>query len=193
MILHPLRERHRLVPFPGTRLLSDDFGLVGVALPDPKQPNRIWTIQNVFEPLPRCLGGIRARCLDQKSFVSFIDQMSLEVLLGVGEPGDDCGWAGTVYPSPADLNWFGFCCDPIDLADDLFVQELSLRDDHPVLPNGLELQRRVHLDDTQDVIDTHILLWDGDRETGRCPDPRLETIEARWARADREKVRWKFL
>lgn len=193
MLLNPTQMSELLQTFPGSRLLVQDFGLTGVPLQDPKDPNRVWSIQNLFAPLPRCLGGVRARCLDQKGFVSFIDQMGLEILLGLAQAGDDCPWADWVYPSPQDYNWYGFCADPLDLLDDLFLREVLLRAHWAYLPQGMELQRFVHVDTGQDVLETHILVWDGDRTTGMSPDPRMETLEARWARADKEKVQWRRL
>jgi hypothetical protein len=190
MIVNPSQQHYTLRAFFGTRLLENDFGLVGTAIQDPIEENRVWTIQNIFKPLPRCIGGIRARCLDQKGFVSFIDQLSFEVLLGLGIPGRDCEWADRTYPAPGDRNWLGFCVDSLDMVDDLYIRESLLRIDQPVLPQGMEMTRCVHVDDGQDVQDLMLLLWDGDPETGMCPDIRLETIERRWARVQRERVKW---
>jgi len=190
MLLNPTKQRQLLQAFDGTRLMMEGFGVIGETLQDPREPKRSWTIQNLFQPLPRCLGGIRARCVDQKGFVSFIDQMSLEVLLGIGTPGDDCVWADRNYPSTADRDWFGFCADYDDLLDDLHLRELLLRNDQPILRAGIELAIPVHLDCDNDAIDTYVLLWDGDRTTGQSPDPRQSTVQCRWAHADREKIRW---
>ena len=193
MLINPTNQSEMLQTFCGTRLLTHDFGLVGTILQDPKESQRVWTIQNLFKPLPRCLGGVRARCTDQKGFVSFIDQMSLEVLLGLAKAGDECVWADRTYPSPQDRDWFGFCSDPVDLVDDLYMQELLLRTEQTVLASGIEIALPVHLDFEQDAIDRHLLLWDGDRATGISPDARMETLQSRWAKTGREKVRWSHI
>lgn len=190
MILNPTKQNDLLQVFGDTRLLVHDFDLVGTSLGDPKDSSRVWTIHNLFKPLPRCIGGIRARCLDQKGFMSFIDQMSLEVLLGMGAPGDECVWADRSYPSPSDRDWFGFCCDYLDVLDDLYVRELGLRRDYPILPAGMEISFYVHSDHQADAIDRYYLIWDGNRETGISPDTRMSTIESRWARIEREAVKW---
>jgi hypothetical protein len=62
-----------------------------------------------------------------------------------------------------------------------------------VLPSGLEMVRRLHLGGGQDVLEQLMLLYDADVQTGRGPDPRLETIEQRWVSVGREKLRWERL
>lgn len=190
-------QSHRLPVIPGTRLLEDPLGLAGVGVQDPLEPNRQWTIQWMLAPVPgRFLTGVRAKLVDEKSFVTFCNQRDLEVLLGYGTPGKLCKWTGQDYPAPGGDEWFGFCCDEEDLRDDLFERECWLRQqlkDHPYLPTGLEITRRLHIDDRRDVEQLDTLLWDMDPETRNYPDPRLETVSRRWARVERNPLVWEYL
>lgn len=193
MLLNPYRDQHLVRPILGTRLLEDTLGVVGAEVDDPKEPRRRWRIQSTFTPLRgRVLGGIRTKLVDRKGFVTFCNQRDLEVLLGLEAPGNWCTWAGHKYVGPDDREWIGFCSDEDDLLDDLQERELNLRGSTPggVLVPPLEVTRRVHLDQNYDVEDLFVFVWDFDPETGFFPDPRFETIEKRWSRAQREKVRW---
>lgn len=147
----------------------------------------------MFEPLPRAIGGLRARCVDQKGFSSFLDQMSLEILLGLAIPESTCYWAGQEYPSTDSDEWFGFCMDPDDLVDDLYVRELSLRADSLILAPGSEIARRLHLDSGRDVEELFTLVWDGDRTTGQSPDTRMSTLAHRWAKVCRDPITWEAI
>jgi hypothetical protein len=169
---------------------------VGAHLDDPLEPRRLWEVQGVYLPvLGRALGGIRAKVIDQKGFVSFINQRDLEVLLGVTRPGQYCLWSGAEYLDPIDPGWFGFCADEEDLLDDLYEREMFLRVQTPggVLINPENLERRVHLDRLNDVEDVFIFMQDCDPETGLFPDTRFETLTRRWIRSERSKVRWERL
>jgi hypothetical protein len=137
------------------------------------------------------LNGVRAKFLDNKGFVTFCNQRDLEVLIGIAKPGSPCHWAGTDYPDVADPGWFGFCVDEEDLDDDLLDRELRLREHYPgVLPSNLQVIRRVHDGGVSDREEMHMLLADMDRYTGYGPDPRLETINARWVRVERNNLLW---
>lgn len=192
MLLHPFIDKHLLESFGGTRLLRNDFGLIGEPIEDPFIPQRIWTIQGVYAPVPgRALGGVRAKLTDQYEFVTFCNQRDLEVLLGLGTPGRWCRWLGEEYVEPGERTWCGFCADAEDLRDDLYERELMLRHNIPgVLPAGLNVERRVHTSFRTDYKELYLLLWDTDPETGMSPDPRVETISRRWSRVEREKLEW---
>jgi len=193
MLLNPYTDQHRVRPIPGTRLLEDMIGLVGEEVRDPKEPYKRWRIQSTFAPLRgRVLGGIRVKLIDQKGFITFCNQRDLEVVLGLEAPGNWCVWAGHKYVDPEDRSWIGFCADEDDLLDDLQERELNLRGTTPggVLTAPLELQRRIHIEEKVDVEELFIFVWDFDPDTGFFPDMRLETIEKRWSRVQREKVRW---
>jgi hypothetical protein len=179
----------------GTRMLAEPLGLIGRTFEDPYITGRMWTAQGEYAPVEgRALGGIRIKLVDQKGFVTFLNQRDLEVLMGLGKPGKYCYWAGLDYVGPKDREWYGFCTDEEDLLDDLYEQELMLRVDYPeVLPELLELTRRVHLGPGRDVEDMAVLLRDYDPTTGVCPDPRFETINRRWSRIEQRRVRWEFL
>jgi hypothetical protein len=192
MLLNPCKTKISTIE--GTRVLEDGFGLIGFQYVEPKNPQRIWTLQHLLAPLPRrALRGIRAKFTDEKGFVSFCNQRDLEVLLGLGKPGDFCHWFNGFYPEVGDRNWFGLCADQEDLADDLQERELRLREQYPeVLPSDLEIVRRIH-DGTKDTEELIVLLWDMDPETGYSPDARLETIEKRWAKVERTPVNWELV
>jgi hypothetical protein len=192
MLLNPCKTR--LSTIPGTRVLEDDFGLAGFTFVDPPSPERQWLLEYLLAPVPgRALGGIRARLVDSKGFVTFCNQRDLEVITGVAKPGDFCYWTGTDYPGPESPEWFGLCADSQDLQDDLHDRELRLCEHYPgILPDHLQIVRRVHGGDISDVEELHVLLWDCDPMTGYGPDTRLETVERRWARAERSPIKWKW-
>jgi hypothetical protein len=131
--------------------------------------------------------------MDNKGFITFCNQRDLEILLGLGQPGELCYWTHQKYPEIGEDDWYGFCVDDEDLMDDLHERELRLRQQFPgILPDGLEIIRRIH-DDGADAEELYVLLWDMDRVTGFGPDTRLETVRARWARVERNPVQWKYI
>jgi hypothetical protein len=191
IITNPYRERPTAIP--GTRLLEDQFDLLGTRIPDPDLEGRVWEVQGVYEPIQgRALGGIRTKLVDQKNFVTFCNQRDLEFMLGLGKEGSYCTWADTEYVAPDDRNWCGFCCDSEDLVDDLFDREMFLRAQMPggVLVPTNSIERRVHHRTTHDCEEQWVLISDSDPDTGYFPDLRLETLLRRWARAESVKVRW---
>lgn len=193
MIINPYRDRSTLKAIAGTRKLDQDFGLIGTIIRDPFNSKRRWTVEALYTPVTdRALGGIRAKLVDDKEFFTFVNQMDLEVLLQVARPGEMCKWSGKKYAAPGDHNFFGFCVDDDDLVDDLYDRELMLRAMSPtgILGNNCEVFRRIHLEEKIDVEEFQILLWDMDTETGIFPDPRIETIEKRWARVQRLRTPW---
>ena len=183
----------RLPVIPGSRILETTLGLIGVQIPDSVHPQRVWRIHGLYAPLPgRALGGVRAKLVDNRSFTTFCNQRDLEVLLNLARPGQYCGWGECEYVAPDDNEWFGLCADDDDLLDDLFERELLLRSEMPdgILRPEFNIERRVHLSKNQDVNDVFVLLQDMDPETGTFPDPRFETLERRWVRAERTRTRW---
>lgn len=192
MLVNPYKTSFSTIP--GTRILQSDLGLAGFQYADPASPLRIWTLQYLFAPIPgRRLGGVRAKLMDDKGFVTFCNQRDLEILLGVAQPGDKCHWADMDYPEIGEKGWYGLCVDDEDLQDDLHERELRLREQYPgVLPPYLEITRRIH-DSGADAEEIDLLLWDMDTRTGLSPDARLETVDRRWVRVDRTKVIWECL
>ena len=192
MLVHPLRQQELLQTQPGTRHLVEDFGLPGLQFAESKEEGRTWTLHSVYAPIAgRSLTGIRVKLIDNKQFLTFMNQRDLEVLLGLGVPGRPCVWTGEDYPEPGSINWYGLCADEDDLRDDLYDTEIVLRSQMEwVLPAGIEITRRVHLDEHHDVEELMTLLWDRDAETGISPDPRFETLRNRWTRVERRRVRW---
>lgn len=188
MLINPHRQKELIVSFPGTRLLQETFGIVGVQTYDPMDPRRIWTVQGLYAPVVgRVLGGVRAKVTDQKGFVSFINQRDLELLLDLGSPGSYCYWLDQEYPEPGSRAWFGFCVDEDDLNDDMFDRELDIRcglDPGTVLPSGLQIIRRIHSGPGNDFEETLMLFADATID-GYGPDTRLETIENRWKSIER--------
>lgn len=190
MLLNPYSQK--LTTFEGTRLLLDTLGIVGAGIRDISDPRRFWTIQSIYTPVRRALGGIRVKLLDREDFVTFINQRDLEVLLGLARPKEHCVWSGTLYYGPDDPEWVGFCMDENDLRDDLQEREMLLRAKHPgVLPFGVEIERKYHADYNADREELLTLLWDMDPSTGIGPDYRLETIAKRWTRIELRKITWR--
>lgn len=182
-------DREQLVCIPGTHLLENTLGVVGNSFLDPHNQLREWTIQSLYLPVPgRALGGIRAKVIDQKGFISFCNQRDLEVLLERGYPGSYCKWLGQDYLEPGESGWYGLCVDTDDLTDDLYDREMEARAGYPVdyvLPEGLNFERRIHDGRGNDYIESMLLLWDFDPETGEGPDTRFETINRRWQSIER--------
>ena len=188
MIVNPFTEKNRLLSYEGTRILQDDFGLIGRNFTDRVFNNRIWTVQGVYTPLRnRTVQGLRIKLKDQKDYTTFINQMDLEVLLGYGRPGIKCPWTGRKYAEPGDDDFFGMCVDDDDLVDDLFDREQLLRAEYPnnILPEGIDMVRKLHLEDFQDIEERLVLIFDGDHSIGLYPDLRLETVAKRWIRVER--------
>jgi hypothetical protein len=194
MIVHPSLERGRLGVI-GGRLLGETFGLVGVRVGDPHETRREWTIDGLYSPIwGRALGGIRARVVDQKGVHSFINQRDLELLLGFANPGEYCRWLGSDYVDPYDRGWMGFFMDEEDLRDDLYTRESELRYQQeqltgsPILPSEFEIDRMIRVN--ADVREFLVLLFDFDQDTGVAPDTRLQTVDLRWKRYERQGVTW---
>jgi hypothetical protein len=207
MIINLYRDRPSVIA--GTRVIespqTDSY--VGVRIQDPYETGRIWDIRAAYWPVEgRVLGGIRVKLVDQKGFITFCNQRDLEVMLGEARPGAYCPWSGSTYLGPEDEGWCGFCCDEEDLIDDLYDQELFLRAQcggvlAPVVlvsqPDGTTyaqytgIVRSVHLDKRDDH-EEHFVLLDHQLcypETD-MPDSRFETVERRWMRSERRRVRW---
>jgi hypothetical protein len=190
VLINPYAERNKslLEPIPGTRILRETLGLIGRVVPDPLNPLRAWTIQGIYTPVPgRALGGLRAKVMDQKQFITFINQRDLEVLLELGSAGGYCSWLDSTYVDYWDDEWFGFCCDEEDLVDDLYDRELALRAQCPTdspLPPGIEITRRLHLsldNDTEELLQ----LFQDTNGNGMTPDPRRQTVTLRWSTVER--------
>jgi hypothetical protein len=191
MLLNPHRDRPAVIP--GTRTLESTLGLIGGSVADPHNPQRVWEVHALFAPLPgRALGGIRIKVVDQKEFVSFCNQRDFELLLGMGTPGQLCPWLDAPYVHWNSDDWCGFCCDEEDLLDDLYDREMFLRGymEGGILVPGYDIERKVHLEHRVDVEDLFCLIADADPESGMFPDPRFQTIERRWMRAERHRVLW---
>ena len=190
MLVNPYREQ--LAVYGGTRLLAENYDVAGIRIPDAFNPFRFWEVQALYAPIPgRRLGGVRARLLDQKGFVTFCNQRDLEVILGIGTPGAYCIWAGEAYVGPSHPDWFGLCADEDDLIDDLHAREMSLRDQvGGVLSGSLSIDRRVYLEQGSEYEENYVLLYDYDPDTGAVPDPRVETIHRRWIRSERVRIKW---
>lgn len=193
MIVNPFQRRDLMATYAGTRILQADFGLMGMSVTDPFNKFRSWRVQGLYAPTGhRAVDGIRIKLVDHKNFITFINQMDFEVIAGIGLPGTACRWSGKKYAEPGDSDFYGMFVDDNDLVDDLFDRELLLRgqSNTGVLDPNTEILRRVHLEEKVDVEELHILLWDGDPETGLSPDIRLETVERRWSRVERVRAPW---
>ena len=189
MLINPYLNPN-LPVVPGTRMLREDFGLVGFALADPTTPGRTWNVQSVYAPLwERKLSGIRIKLIDNKNFVTFCNQRDFEVLLGIGAPGNWCQWADQEYVGQDDENWFGFCMDDPDLVDDLYERELELLAQYQLGQvdwSSTEISRRIHLGDQSDAED----LWIPD--LGQAVETlNMVSLYNRWLRISRDRVEWK--
>lgn len=173
--------------------MEAQLGIEGVRFTDPLDARRGWQVESIYLPVPgRAIGGIRAKVRDQKGFISFCNQRDLEVLLGYAQPGEFCPWLDDDYVGWWDTDWVGLACDDEDLRDDLYEREWMWRSQLPlgVLTMDCQIARRVHLGHHHDVEDLFVLLGDVAPETGEMPDTRFETLERRWMRAERMRVRW---
>lgn len=196
MLVNPYKHREVLQTYPGNRMLQETFGILGVTIPDPFEGPRTWTLQALYAPVEeRAVGGIRAKVEDQKGVTAFINQMDLEVLLGMGKPGQLCLWSDRRYAEPGESDFYGMTVDTDDLLDDLHGRELLLRARNPYgyLEGNLDITRFIHVDEGRDFEEYFVLLWDGDPQTGISPDLRLETLEYRWSRVERTRVRWESI
>lgn len=196
MIVNPYTPEGQelLAPINGTHIVEDSLGIVGTRLREPSNLQREWTIRALYTPVRgRALGGFRTKLQDQKGFITFCNQRDLEILLGEASPGDYCVWLDTEYEEPGSTGWVGFCVDELDLLDDLFDRELEARAQLPrpdmALQPGLSFERRVHDGGFNDFIETMVLKFDLDPATGIGPDPRIATIEHRWASVERTSPR----
>jgi len=194
MLVNPSAASSELLTtLPGTNILGETFGIIGASFRDPTNIIREWTVQSLYSPVHgRALGGIRAKVVDQKDFISFVNQRDLEVLLELGYPGAYCKWLDQDYVEPGEPGWFGLCVDSNDLIDDLYDREMEARAQFPedyVLPEGLNFERRVHDGEDNDYIETMLLLWDFDPVSGMGPDTRLETVGRRWQSIERTSGR----
>ena len=194
MLINVYRKQPEAIP--GTRVLDGRLGIVGYTVVDPLDARRTWQIEGLYLPVyGRAIGGIRAKLRDQKQCVTFCNQRDLEVLLGHAAPGELCPWLDSDYVGPTDDEWIGMCCDEEDLRDDLFEREWFLRTQMPlgVLTTEFDITRRAHLGHHYDVEDVYQMLGDVAPDTGQMPDTRFATLEHRWMRAERRRVRWEKL
>lgn len=192
MIVNPYTQEGRSLirPLGDTNLLEDTFGLIGTRVIDLHNRFREWTVHALYSPARgRTLGGIRAKLVDQKGFVTFCNQRDLEVLLELASPGAWCQWLGSDYVEPFSDDWLGFCADDDDLVDDLYDRELEARSaycpNNEPLPDGLNFQRRVHNGLHNDFVEEMLLIWDMCQESGLRPDLRFETVINRWRSVER--------
>lgn len=190
MIVNPFTEKGRLTTFRGTRILRDDFNLLDRTVKDVRRPYREWTIVGVYAPLTcRAVEGIRVKVVDESGVITFVEQMDLEVLMGLAHKGDMCAWSGKRYLGPGDNAFAGLVCDEDDLLDDLMDTENVIRMSTPVIPDRATIHRKLHLEFGHEVEETWMMLGDSDGETGMSPDLRMETLERRWKRISRTPLR----
>ena len=192
MIVNPYTQEGRSLirPLGDTNLIEDTFGLVGYQIADLHNRYRTWTVHSLYSPARgRTVGGIRAKLVDQKGFITFCNQRDLEVLLEMASPGGWCAWLGRDYAEPLSDEWLGFCADEDDLTDDLYDRELEARAMYcqhgEPLPQGLNFKRCVHNGLHNDFVEEMLLLWDACPDTGMSPDTRFETVTSRWRSVER--------
>lgn len=194
MIINPYAHKERLKPIEGTRILAEDFGLLRRLIEDTQNAERTWRIVGVYAPLKaRSVQGLRVKVVDEQGFITFVEQMQLEVLLGLGRPNTLCAWSGKMYRDVEHQLFDGFVMDDDDLIDDLLDREHIIRASctNGVIPESGTITRKVHLADGEEFEDTLIMLYDGDRSTGLHPDYRQDTLMNRWSRSERTRCNWK--
>jgi len=192
VIVNPYTQEGRSLirPLGDTNLLEDTFGLVGTTITDLHNRYRTWTLHSLYSPVRgRSVGGIRAKLVDQKGFITFCNQRDLEVLLDIASPSAWCQWLGCEYVEPLSKEWLGFCTDEDDLVDDLYDREMEARSiycpSNEPLPPGLDFCRRVHNGLHNDFEEVMLLIWDMCPESGMSPDIRFETVINRWRSVER--------
>ena len=186
---------------PGTRQLESTLGIQDHRITDLYNNERQWRVGASYLPLGRRLGGVRVRLTDQKGFITFCNQRDMEVLLGIGQPGTWCHWAGEDYVTPSDPKWVGLYCDEADVQDLLHENEYMLREHSEattmngrwLLPQHIwvppvSTELRIHVEPGYDVEEVHALHTE--YNTGYGPDERLETLHQRWARSERRRIQW---
>lgn len=179
-----------------SRLLTDHLGVVDMTLRDPITPNRTWTVQGVYLPVKREMGGIRLRLTDSKNFVTYLNQRDAEVLLDFATFGSVCSWSSTRYLSPSDASFWGLCMSPEEQRDELYAQEVLLRmalqrkGQDPILANNTEIDVRMHIAPRQDVRKVFRFLGDFNPETRDSPDVTFERIDRRWVEVGTYNCSW---
>lgn len=204
MLVHPRDPRLAQVYAP-TRVLTNDFGLVGRQIADPALGGcRLWTIVRVLAPIAqRWVGGLRAELQDESGVKAWLVQRDLEVLLGLAAPGDPSPFGGE-YVGPEHADWFGLCFDTDDLDDDLLHREIALRE--ALLPvtggriDGLlkswsggepaTITRLLHLGGTAVRRETWYCHHDWEWQDENIPSFSVRDIESRWVRACSETTKW---
>jgi hypothetical protein len=139
-------------------------------------------IIGVYAPIPgRHIGGLRVRLLDEEDFVSFLNQRDLEVVLGMGKPGEQCRWLGEPYPSVKGEGWIGLFSDPEDLADDLHAREMELFA-AGLLTVEATISRKVHITSKREHEDYYVFDPYGAKH---YPELSVDTVLRRWKLAER--------
>ncbi len=191
---------------PGTRLLSSS-DLVGSKFSDPKNPHRVWDINNELYPTEE-RSGRRLRISDQRGFVSFITEADYLLLSGQAKPGNLNSWSGEEFGDIGDYRrgWTGLRASFEDLEDDLYLREADLRTQHAryfyqcvgrwpieqerVLAGPFHIQRLVHRSNTVDELHHDLFLRDAHPITGEYPDTSFENLKYRWVHEGQEAVKW---
>ena len=182
-----------MAPIPGTHIIENTLGVLGASFYDLHRASRVWTVHALYTPIAgRAIGGLRAKVVDNKGFVSFCNQRDLEVLLQLATPGGYCEWLDQDYVDSDDRDWFGLAVDSDDLLDDLYDRELEARAMCPpgtILPPGLSFERLIHDGEDNDYAESMVLLNDAHPRSGIGPDLDMETIENRWVSVERTSHR----
>lgn len=175
-----LSEISRCVP--GTRRLATSR-LLGASFHLPKLGN--WVIVGAYLPEYQNR-GFRYRIQDDLGFYSFMDQLELEVIFGMGEPGQIPAWGVEEYPEYEDTRWVGPMMGKMDLDDDLFEYELELRCQYENIPAGTAIERPVLTQLLRRSVYYEVLLQNIMAQ--QAPQD-VTTIRQRWSRAEEKDVR----
>jgi len=195
VIVNPftLEGKNELAPIPGTHIVESTLGILGSTFYDVHHDDRVWSVYSLYTPvIGRAIGGVRAKVVDNKGFISFCNQRDLEVLLQMATPGSYCEWLDQDYVDTNDRDWVGLAVDDDDLLDDLYDRELEARARYPagsMLEPGLSFERLIHNGRGNDFAENMLLLNDIDLRTGMGPDLNMATIETRWVSIERTAPR----
>lgn len=187
---------------PGTRILLDDFGLIGSRFRDPKEDSRFWTVVGTLKAIiGRPNRGFRLRVIDQVGIISMVEIADYSLLKQLAKPGEFCPYTQDKYPEVGDehAGWRGLFMEEEDAADDLHIRELELRQQLAaqygynwwefILPE-MQLTRYLHTSERRDVERLDMLLRDFDPDTGEGPDPDIGTLGRRWVKVHQEDIVW---
>ncbi len=197
-------RNHLQTVHPHINRLIETFGYVGETVVDPFVPGRGWTVEAAYLPTRTANGltyseGPLFRCFDQKTVFGYICMRDLEVLLGIGRPGDPIPWDQPPqerYPRP-DLNWQNTFSDGdwagfhgYDQGNELYERELELRHSGDLYPGRVISYYMVVASCRNNIDEVEIMDYEflGVHESYQMT---VGTVDSRWkALRSYKSVKW---